>query len=358
MAARIDSFLHLVVDQRASDLHLHAGSVPLIRVDGDLIPLPYRKLTSEQSRRFLYEIMTPSQRETFDRESEVDFAYAIEGLGRFRANAFQQLHGPGAVFRVIPNEVPSITELGLPRSLRKLAALQNGLVLVTGPTGSGKTTTLAALVNEVNRTSARHIITVEDPIEYVHTSLESVVTQREVGQHTESFASALRSALREAPDVLVVGELRDLETAMLALSAAETGVLVFGTLHTSSAGKSIDRVIDLAPEEIQGQVRSTLSTQLKGVIAQELLKRSNGEGVVAAIEILLPSFALSHMIRESKIHLIDGHIQSSEGEDSDMQSMDGAVGKLVQQGLVDLEEGLRYARNLDYMRRIAQTIED
>ncbi|HTJ84010.1 MAG TPA: type IV pilus twitching motility protein PilT [Polyangiaceae bacterium] len=358
MPARIDSFLRLVVDQRASDLHLHAGSVPRIRLDGDLLPLPFRALTSEQSKRFLYEIMTPAQRETFERDFEVDFSYGIEGVGRFRANVFMQLRGPGAVFRVIANEIPTATELGLPRVVRKLAQLQNGLVLVTGPTGSGKTTTLAAIIHEINRSSARHIITIEDPIEYLHPSLASLITQREVGQHAESFSSALRSALREAPDVLVVGEMRDLETAMLALSAAETGVLVFGTLHTGSAAKSIDRIIDLAPEESQAQVRSTLSTTLRAVIAQDLVKRASGEGVIPAIEVLLPSFALSHMIRENKGHLIDGHIQSSEGEGSDMQSFDGSLARLVRQGLVDIEEAAPMARNPDAVRRAALLPED
>src|SRR6185295_250886 len=265
--ARLDSFLRLVVEQQASDLHFHAGNVPIIRHDGDLVPLPFRMLSEEETRRFLYEIMTPEQREGFERDQEVDFAYVIEGIGRFRVNAFQQSHGPGAVFRIIPARLPTIDELRLPAVLRKLAFQSHGLVLITGPTGSGKTTTLAAIIHEINNPSKRHVITVEDPIEFVHFPLQSVITQRQVGIHTEAFASALRSALRESPDVLVVGEMRDWEAVGLALSAAETGVLVFGTLHTNSAAKAIDRIIDVAPEEVREQVRGVISVLLKGVIA-------------------------------------------------------------------------------------------
>jgi twitching motility protein PilT len=351
MAPRIDSFLRLVMDQRASDLHFHAGSVPTIRHDGDLIRLPFRSLTFDETRRFLFEILSPTQRQQLESDLELDFAYEIEGTGRFRVNAYNQSRGLGAVFRLIPDRVPTLSSLGLPRVLKSLAALQNGLVLVSGPTGSGKSTTLAAVIDEINRTAERHIITIEDPIEYVHEPIKSIVTQREVGRHTESFASALRAALREAPDVLVIGEVRDLDTVMLALSAAETGVLVFGTLHTNSAAKSIDRVLDLCPEEVQGQVRVTLSTLLRGVVAQELLKRSGGEGMIAALEVLLPSFALSHMIRESKTHQIDGYIQQHEMEGSPMQSLDRVLCRYVLQGLIDLEEALAVARDPDLVRR-------
>ncbi len=357
--ARIDSFLRLVADQRASDLHFHAGTVPMIRHDGSLVPLPFRNLTAEETRRFLFEIMTPDQRARFEERLDLDFAYEIRGLGRFRVNAYMQHRGPGGVFRVIPEKVPSVEDLGLPRSLKKLAALQNGLVLVTGPTGSGKTTTLAALIREINASSERHVITVEDPIEYIHDPIRSLVTQREVGRHTETFASALRAALRESPDVLVVGELRDAETVMLALAAAETGALVFGTLHTNSAAKSVDRMLDLCPDESQAQARGALSTLLRGVVAQQLVRRAGGEGMAAAIEVLLPSWALSHMIRENKIHQIDGYIQQHEAEGSGMQTMDGALARLVRQGQIDLDAALRVARNPDLFRRTSlQEAED
>lgn len=357
MAHRIDAFLKLVAEQRASDLHLHAGNVPLARLDGDLVPLPFRKLSPEETRKFLFEIMSPEQRAIFEREQELDLSYTVEGVGRFRGNVFLQSRGMGAVFRVISSEIPTIDELALPRVLKKLALLQNGLVLVSGPTGSGKTTTLAAIVHEINRTTQKHIITIEDPIEYVHEPLESVVTQRQVGVHTDSFASALRSALREAPDVVVIGELRDAETAALALSAAETGVLVFGTVHTNSAAKSIDRLIDVCPEEMHGQVRATLGTLLRGVVAQQLIKRAAGDGRIAAIEVLLPSYALSHMIREGKIHQIDAYIQANEG-DSEMQSLDTVLARLVELGTVDLEDAEHVARDVSVVRRAALRIEE
>jgi twitching motility protein PilT len=226
--ARLDSFLRLVVEQKASDLHFHSGVVPLIRHDGDLVPLNFRALSDTDARRFLLEILTPEQRTSFDRDQELDFIYNLPEVGRFRANLFQQARGIGSVFRIIPNRLPTIEELYLPPVVKKLTQLQNGLVLISGPTGSGKTTTLAALVHEINKTSSRHIITIEDPIEYVHSPLQSVVTQRQVGRHVESFSSALRSSLRESPDVVVTGEMRDLETIQVALQAAETGVLVFG----------------------------------------------------------------------------------------------------------------------------------
>ena len=350
-APRIDSFLRLAADQRASDLHFHTGDVPMIRHDGELVALPFRSLSPDEARRFLFEIMTPPQREQLERDLELDFAYEIEGVGRFRVNVYHQSRGIGAVFRLVPSRVPTLADLGLPRAVRQLAGLENGLVLVSGPTGSGKSTTLAAIVNEINQTRARHIITIEDPIEHIHAPNQCVITQREVGQHTESFASALRAALREAPDVVVVGELRDLQTVMLALSAAETGVLVFGTLHTGSSAKSIDRVLDICPEEVEAQVRSTLSVLLRGVVAQQLVKRSGGDGMIAAVEVLLPSFALSHMIREGKTHQIDGYIAQRENEGTAMQTMDTALTRLVSQGLVDLEEAVSFANDPGQVRR-------
>jgi twitching motility protein PilT len=356
--ARLDSFLRLVVEQQASDLHFHAGNVPIIRHDGDLVNLPFRSLSADETRRFLLEIMTPEQREAFEREQELDFAYVIEGLARFRVNAFTQSRGPGAVFRIIPSRLPTVDELKLPGVLKKLGTGTNGLVLVTGPTGSGKTTTLAAIINEINATSRRHVITVEDPIEFVHVPQQSVVTQRQVGLHTETFASALRSALRESPDVLVVGEMRDFETVSLALSAAETGVLVFGTLHTNSAAKAVDRIIDVCPDEIREQVRGVLSVLLKGVVAQHLCRRASGEGRIAALEILMQTYAISNMIRENKIHQIDGYLQSAEHAGTGMQALDTCLYGYVKEGIITRDEATHSATYPDTLRKLLSELPD
>lgn len=357
--ARLDSFLRLVAEQHASDLHFHSGSVPIIRYNGDLIPLPFRVLTAAETLLFITEIMSDEQKQSFTRDQEIDFAYVLEGVGRFRVNAFVQSRGPGAVMRIIPSRLPTIDELLMPPILKKLCNQANGLVLITGPTGSGKTTTLAALVNEINATASRHVITIEDPIEFVHEPLKSVITQRQVGMHAESFASALRSALREAPDVLVVGEMRDFETVTLALSAAETGVLVLGTLHTNSASQAVDRIIDVCPEESHDQVRGVLSVLLKGVVAQHLCKLASGDGRIAVMEILLQCYAISHMIRENKVYQIDGYLQSAEHAGTGMQSLDQCIIDCVRQGLVTQEEGLRAANFPDTLKkRIAELPEE
>src|SRR5438128_5936319 len=299
--ARFDSFLRLVAEQGASDLHFHAGNLPIIRHEGDLLALPFRVLSELETSRFLLEILTDEQRAEFEKKRELDLVYEVPGVARFRANIFVQSQGLGAVFRVIKNEIPTLEQLNLPLAVKRLTQLNNGLVLVTGPTGSGKSTTLAAMVDEINKTSQRHVISIEDPIEFLHKPIKGAITQRQVGKHAESFSSALRSALRESPDVLVVGEMRDLETIQLAISAAETGVLVIGTLHSNGAAKAIDRIIDVIPEESRDQVRSTLSVLLRGVIAQTLLKRADGDGRVAALEILLLNYAVANLIREGKV---------------------------------------------------------
>ncbi len=347
--ARIDSFLRVVVDQNASDLHFHAGSVPIIRYLGDLVPLPYRVLGEEETTRFLTEIMTTEQRLLFDETQEIDFAYLIAGVGRFRVNIFTQARGLGAVFRVIPARLATMGELRLPKALWKLTELTNGLVLVTGPTGSGKTTTLAAMIDEINRTSARHIITIEDPIEYVHVPVKCAITQRELGTHTESAAGALRAALRESPDVLVVGELRDYEMISLALSAAETGVLVLGTLHTNSAAKALDRLISACPEDAQSQVVSVLSFVLKGVIAQHLCKNATGDGRVAVVETLLHSHAVSNLIREGKFFQIDTYLRAADVS-TGMQHLDYAIFEYIKEGVVTAEEGLSVANEPEMLR--------
>jgi twitching motility protein PilT len=349
--ARIDSFLRLVVDQQASDLHFHTGKVPIIRHDNDLIRLPFRSLSDSESRRFIMEILTDEQRAVLDEEQELDFIYVLEGVGRFRANAFIQRSGISIVFRIIPERLPTIDELQLPFTIRKLIRLANGLLLVTGPTGCGKSTTLAAMVNEINVTSKRHIITIEDPIEFIHSPIESVVTQRQVGKHTDSFASALRSSLRESPDVLVVGELRDVETIALALSAAETGVLVMGTLHTNTAPKAINRIIDALPNESREQMRGVLSVLLRGVVAQRLCKRASGEGRIAVLEILLQNWAISNMIREDKVHQIEGYLQSVNYATTGMLSMDVSIFNLIRDGMITLEEGLKAAEYPEQLRK-------
>jgi twitching motility protein PilT len=347
--ARLDSFLRLVAEQHASDLHLHAGNPPIVRLNGDLVPLPFRELSDEEARRFVLEVLNPAQRDALEQEQELDFVYELPGIARFRGNAFQQSRGLGAVFRVIPSEIPNLDQLRFPRAVSRLVDLNNGLVLVTGPTGSGKTTTLAAIVHEINLKQQRHIVTIEDPIEFIHTPVRSVITQREVGQHTESFAAALRSALRESPDVVVVGELRDLETVTLALSAAETGVLVFGTLHTNSAAKSVHRIVDMMPEGIRDQARGVISVLLRAVVAQRLCKRRGGEGRIAVLEVLLQDYAVSHMIREDKLHQLEAHLQSQNPESSGMQSFDRCLLGHVRNGLVDADEALRLASYPDQM---------
>jgi twitching motility protein PilT len=349
---RIDSFLRLVAQQGASDLHFHAGNVPIIRHEGELMSLPFRVLSEVEASRFLLEIMSEEQRAEFERDQELDFVHVIEGLARFRANVFLQSGGLGAVFRVIPNQLPTMDELGLPPAVKRLSQLNNGLVLVTGPTGSGKTTTLSAMVDEINKTSERHVISIEDPIEFLHQPIKGVITQRQVGKHAESFAGALRSALRESPDVLVVGEMRDLETINLAITAAETGVLVIGTLHANSAAKALDRIIDVIPEESRDQVRSTLSVLLRGVISQQLAKHASGEGRVAVLEILLQSYAVSNLIRENKVFQIDGYLDTASNDGSGTQGIDACLFRLVKGGEITVEEALKFANQPESLKRL------
>ncbi|MGH7272048.1 MAG: type IV pilus twitching motility protein PilT, partial [Polyangiaceae bacterium] len=325
---------------------------------GDLVPLPFRALAESETRRFLMEILTPEQQALFSRQREIDVAYVLAGVGRFRVNVFTQSRGVGAVFRIIPARMPTIEELRLPEAVRKLALAGHGLVLIAGPTGSGKSTTLAAIVHEVNRTSKRHIITVEDPVEFVHEPIEGIVTQRQVGRDVESFASALRSALRESPDMLVVGEIRDYETLSLALSAAETGVIVFGTLHTNSAAKAVDRIIDICPEEVQDQVRGLVSVLLNGVIAQHLCKRASGDGRMAVSEVLLQSYAVANMIRENKVYQLDALLQSGELMRGGTQSLDSCIFNYVKEGVILAEEGLRVANSPDVLKRLLAELPD
>ncbi len=347
-APRLDTFLRIAADQDASDLHFHAGKVPKVRHNGDLISLPFRVLSELQVRSFLDEIMTEEQRAELTREQQIDFAYELDGVGRFRISACRQSDGLSSVFRYIPDSVPKLVELDLPPVVTTFINHSNGLVLMTGPTGSGKTTTLAALVDRINETSARHVITVEDPIEYVHHPKMGLVTQREVGTHVESFASGLRSALRESPDVLVVGEMRDFETVSLALAAAEAGVLVFGTLHTGSAAKAIDRVLGTCPADLQEQVREVLATLLRGALSQRLCRLRTGAGRAVATEILLQSISISHLIREEKIHQIQAYLQGGgDGSVAGMSSLEQSLARLVAQHQIEEAEAVRHANDLD-----------
>lgn len=344
--ARLDSFLQLVLEQQASDLYIIAGSPPMIRYNGDLVAIRYRTLSETESKRFLYEILTISQKEEFEATQDMDFSYELPGAGRFRVNYFMDSRGLCGIFRIIPAHIKSIDELELPPQLKKFAYLDNGLVLVTGPSGSGKTTTLAAMIRELNMRTKKHIITIEDPIEYIHHQERCIISQREVGSHTKSFHAALRSALRESPDVILVGELRDIETISLAMTCAETGTLIFGTLHTQSCGKTVDRIIDAFPRDSQEQVRTMLSISLKGVVAQQLIKTADRTGRVAALEILFGSTALGNLIRESKTFQIDTLIQSTESESSGMQSLDRALLNLLKENKISYDDAIGHARDV------------
>jgi twitching motility protein PilT len=338
--AQIDAFFKLMSDQGASDLHLAAGKQPVLRVKGELERVKYKALDNDTLRGMLYEITPEHKIKIFEETGDVDFAYEIPNLARYRANFFKQKDGVAAVFREIPDRILTCEDLGLPPVIRQLATLPRGLVLVTGPTGSGKSTTLAAIINEANKTRKDHIITVEDPIEFVHVSKNAVINHREIGIHTKSFSAALRGALREDPDVILVGEMRDLETIGLAIEASLTGHLVFSTLHTSSAAKTIDRVIEVFPSDQQAQVRSTLADGIRAVVCQGLFRRRDqGEdslGRVAALEILIATPAVRNLIRENKIFQIPSAIQT--GKKYGMQSLDDAVMELLSKKRISAEE--------------------
>jgi twitching motility protein PilT len=340
---KIDQFLNLLVEFGASDLHLSCGGPPVLRVHGHLQRVKYRDLVERDLELLLGEILTEGQMQRYQATHDLDFAYEIAGVARFRGNFFRQHRGPGAVFRIIPSKIPSAEEINLPDAIRRFTDLNRGLVLVTGPTGSGKSTTLAAMIDLINQTRPEHILTIEDPIEFVHANKKALVNQREVGPHTESFAAALKAALREDPDVILVGEMRDRETIALALTAAETGHLVFGTLHTNSAHKTVDRIIDTFPGDLQHQVRAMLSESLRGVVAQQLLRKKGGKGRVAAHEIMVGTPAVSNLIREGKTYQIPSIIQT--GKKDGMVQMDQSILALVMSGVVEGTEA--YAKALD-----------
>jgi twitching motility protein PilT len=337
---RVDRFLSILPKRNGSDLHLAVGGPPMLRIDGGLERIRFRALTEGDFYNLLGPITPARLWEAFGREGDVDFAYQMGRTARFRVNLFRQERGSSAVFRLIPSRVPTVEELRLHASIARLADAQGGLVLVTGPTGSGKTTTLAAVLDRINQRLPYHVITIEDPIEFVHTNARSVFTQREVGTDVPGFAEGVKSAIREDPDCLLVGEMRDLETMRMALTAAETGLLVFATLHTNSAAKAVDRIIDAFPADEQEQIRIVLAENLRAVVAQQLLKRAGG-GRVAAFEVLLGSTALSNAVREGKTALINNQIQT--GKSKGMFSMDQSLGELVRSGVVLPEEALERA---------------
>lgn len=325
----------------ASDLHLSVGFSPLLRLKGSLVPMQFKPLSKETLEKLLFEVMRPDQVELFKKTNDMDFSYAVEGLARFRGNAFADHRGPGAVFRIIPTDIKTIDEMGYPEGVKKIAKMRKGLILVTGPTGSGKSTTLASIIHEINLTLKGHIITIEDPIEFVHQSRKCVVSQREIHYHSKSFANALKAACREDPDVILVGEMRDYETIKLALTASELGILVFGTLHTNGAAQTIDRVIDVFPEDAQPQARAMLADSLQGVVSQLLLKTADGKGRCAVQEILMGSQSLSSMIREGKSTQITSVIQTGTAEG--MCTFDQALKIQVQAGKITKEAAYEVA---------------
>ncbi|PKN77244.1 MAG: type IV pili twitching motility protein PilT [Deltaproteobacteria bacterium HGW-Deltaproteobacteria-10] len=344
--AKIDAFFQLLNEQGASDLHLVTGQQPAMRVRGEIERIKYDILENDSLKAMLYEIAPEYKIKQFEETGDIDFAYEIPGLARYRANFFQQKWGVAAVFREIPSKILSCQDLALPDVISKLAMLPRGLVLVTGPTGSGKSTTLAAIINEANRLRKDHIITIEDPIEFVHQSQGCIVNHREVGMHTKTFTAALRGALREDPDIILVGEMRDLETISLAIEAASTGHLVFGTLHTTSAAKTVDRIIEVFPSNQQAQIRSTLADGIRAVISQTLFKRVDKKGRCAALEILIATAAVRNLIRESKTFQIPSTIQT--GKKYGMQLLDDAIFELISKGWIGGDDA--YAKCNDKSR--------
>jgi len=341
----ITELLAFSVKNKASDLHLSAGLPPIIRVNGDVRRINLPAMEHKDVHAMVYDIMSDVQRKQYEDTRECDFSFEIPNLARFRVNAFVQNRGAGAVFRTIPSKVLTLEELNCPKIFKDISDYPRGIVLVTGPTGSGKSTTLAAMINHVNENSYSHILTVEDPIEFVHEAKKCLINQREVGPHTLSFANALRSALREDPDVILVGELRDLETIRLALTGAETGHLVFATLHTSSAAKTIDRVIDVFPAAEKEMVRSMLSESLRAVISQTLLKTKDGQGRVAAHEILIGTPAIRNLIRENKVAQMYSSLQT--GQQHGMQTLDQCLVDMVRRNVVSAAEARNKAANKD-----------
>jgi twitching motility protein PilT len=341
--AQIDPFLVEILEKRGSDLHFIAGDPPRIRVYGDLNPLRPEKLSPDYVKTALYEIMPKTAVERFEKKDGADFAYTLEGRGRFRVNIMRQLNGMGGVFRAIPSKALTLDELKLPDAVRQLCRANSGLILVTGKTGSGKSTTLAAMIDDINRRVNGHILTVEDPIEFVHERKSCLISQREIGVHSPSFAAAVHSALREDPDVVLVGELRDLETMSIAVTAAEMGILVMGTLHTNGAAATVDRMVNVFPSDKQSHVRTMLSTSLRGVVSQQLLQRADRQGRVAALEILVNTPAAANLIRQGKLDQLENTMQA--GGQFGMRTMDTAIQQLLDTRQITGKEAYKKAIN-------------
>jgi len=339
--AKIDQLLEIVKAADASDLHLTAGSVPMIRVHGQLEKTRHRRLSDEEIKQLIYEILTDDQIRRFEKSGDLDLAHGVEDIARFRLNIYKTQSGIAAAIRLIPEQIHDLTVLGFPDTVSHLAEMKSGLVLVTGPTNSGKTTTLASMVDHINTNFSRHVLTLEDPIEYIHHNKNSLISQRQIGAHAASFATALKAALREDPDVILVGEMRDLETISLAVTAAEVGLLVMGTLHTSTAAATIDRIIDVFPPDQQPQIRIMLANSLRGIISQQLLKRADGTGRLVAFELLLQSSSIAAMIREGKTHQIATALQT--GRKQGMRLLDHHLKALVESSQITVEEAARAA---------------
>ena len=349
----IDDLLRLVVEKRGSDLHLASAVPPVLRIDGQLLATNYESLTDFEVQRMIYAILNDEQIRAFETDYELDCSYELKGISRFRVNVYRDRGSVAGAFRVIPSRIPTVRELGLPLVLEDLSRRPRGLILVTGPTGSGKSTTLAAMVGQINNERSCHLITIEDPIEYLHTHRRSLVNQRELGADTRSFPAALKHALREDPDVILVGEMRDLETMALAITAAETGHLVFSTVHTNNAAQTIDRIVDVFPPGQQEQIRIQLSNNLEAVLSQQLLPRAGSPGRVAAMEIMIASPAIRNLVREAKAHQITSIIQTSAH--LGMQTMDQCLRDLYQRGLITYEEAMGRAMNQDELKKMLFT---
>lgn len=351
-STHMDELLQLVVDKNASDLHLVVGVPPIMRVDGNLVAAPYERLTPQTARRMVYDILTDEQIQTYESDLELDLSYALGKIARFRLNVYRDKGTLAAAFRLIPVKIPTIEELKLPGVLLGLTQKARGLILVTGPTGSGKSTSLAAMINQINNERSLHIITIEDPIEYLHQHRYSIINQREVGVDTKSFADALRASLREDPDVILVGEMRDLETIKTAITCAETGHLVFATLHTNNAAQTVDRIVDVFPPEQQDQIRFQLSNNIEAVLCQQLMHRAGKPGRVCAMEIMLATPAIRNQIREGKSHQITSTIQTNA--EIGMQTMDQALKELYQKGEITREDAIARAMNPDELTKMIE----
>jgi len=350
----MDDLLREVVQRGASDLHITVGAPPIFRVDGELRPGRYERFTQLHTQRLLYDIMTDEQIQKFEATYELDFSYSLGRMARFRVNVYRDRGTVAAAFRLIPAKIPTIRELGLPPVLEELTRRPRGLILVTGPTGSGKSTTQAAMINQINTERSHHIITIEDPIEYLHSHRNSIINQRELNQDTKSFAAALRSALREDPDVILVGEMRDNDTISTAITCAETGHLVIATLHTNNAAQTVDRVVDVFPPGQQQQIRVQLSNNLEAVLCQQLLPRADGPGRVCAMEVMIATPAIRNLIREAKAHQITSMIQTSAN--IGMQTMDMALRDLFQRGLITYETAMARAMNPEDLKNMISTV--